>query len=55
MQQVLDAGFDRHVAKPIDPFDLAHVVINLSTASRLQACALKHLVCLVSVIVVDWF
>ncbi|HEY9895860.1 MAG TPA: response regulator [Candidatus Sericytochromatia bacterium] len=35
-QQVLNAGFDRHVAKPIDPFDLAHVVINLFTASPLQ-------------------
>ena len=35
-QKVLDAGFDRHVAKPIDPFALADVVIDLLTYSHPQ-------------------
>jgi CheY-like chemotaxis protein len=35
-QKVLDAGFDRHVAKPIDPFALADVVIDLLTDSHPQ-------------------
>ena len=28
-QKVLDAGFQRHMAKPIDPFELAQVVVSL--------------------------
>ena len=35
-QKAIAAGFDRHVAKPIDPFALADVVIDLLTDSHPQ-------------------